>query len=115
VRVAVRRTAHQILLTHDWPGNVRELDHCLRQALVAAEGSVVEAADLPALSVTFTKPLPVSFSLTAESARLAAEYEGDQIRRALVTYGGNQSEAARALGIDRRTLYVKMRQLKNVG
>ena len=120
VSLSLSAATRRVLLSHGWPGNVRELDHCLRQAIVFAKGLAVEADDLPAVlgtgrDLSFSKPLPAGFNLTAASAQLAATYEGEEIRRALVDCGGNQSAAARALGIDRRTLYVKIRQLKIVG
>jgi DNA-binding NtrC family response regulator len=104
----------QIFRTHSWPGNVRELLNVIERALIVARGSVVLPEHLPSHlcspvaetampAVAVAEALPVcDFDLTIESA------ERDQIRKALGAAGGKRMEAARLLGLSRRTLYRKL-------
>jgi DNA-binding NtrC family response regulator len=102
------------LVSYDWPGNVRELEHRLREAVALKQGPEVEVTGRCRQPPAAGGPLPAgsaSISLVAESARVAAEFEDREIRRPLMEHGGNHSAAARALGIDPRTLYSKMIRL----
>jgi two-component system NtrC family response regulator len=86
-----------------WPGNVRELINRIRRAVVVADGPLVTVADLGFNSVPVEAPL-----LTLREAQIRAEI--DCIRRALDSSGGNRSQAARAVGISRSTLYELLRR-----
>lgn len=100
---ALCATAHAFLLNHDWPGNIRELRNlCIRWLLNC--GDVVTVADLPALAANVDSVEPV-----AGSGRLR-NLEDNLIRRALAETGGNVSAAARQLGIDRSTLYRRLKR-----
>jgi DNA-binding NtrC family response regulator len=108
---AVSTEAMSLLMAHDWPGNVRELRNVLERGMVVAAGSVIEAAEL---GLT-----PVSAKPAAEGETLVSldEIERRHIASVLQETGGNISHAARVLGIDRATLYNKMRkyQIKRDG
>jgi DNA-binding NtrC family response regulator len=89
--------AMQLLLAHSWPGNIRELDHAIERAVLLAQGDTVRAAD---------------FALRAGSGaahRLEdlplEDVERLLIQKALSRYGGNVSQAAKALGLSRSALY----------
>jgi Nif-specific regulatory protein len=93
--------ARRALTAHAWPGNVRELEHAIERAVVLARGAVIDAAALgldlgaaptPADGVVLPHDLP----LAAAERRYAAA--------AVDRAGGNQSAAARALGISRNKL-----------
>jgi sigma-54 dependent transcriptional regulator, acetoin dehydrogenase operon transcriptional activator AcoR len=87
------------LAAYDWPGNFRELAGTLRAIAALAEpGAPITLADLPAA----VAPVPVA--ATMHSADLESLTE-TAIRRAIDLHKGNLSAAARALGIDRSTLY----------
>jgi DNA-binding NtrC family response regulator len=92
---------------HRWPGNVRELKHVMEAALVLAAPGDIGVQHLPASfrsspPAQTAPPSPVVEPLTAaERAAIVA---------ALEACGGNQSRAARQLGISRRTLIYKMRK-----
>ena len=89
------------LAAHSWPGNVRELGNVLRR--IAVQGlEVVDARDLPAELRGSTPPTAAG---TLERA------EEQTIRRAMKETDGNKSRAAKLLGIDRKTLYLKLRRL----
>src|SRR5688500_7425294 len=91
------QSAMQHLLEHPWPGNIRELGHSVERAVLLAQGSTVRAADLalraPSTSSTRLEDLPLE------------DVERLLIRKALDRYGGNVSQAAKALGLSRSALY----------
>jgi transcriptional regulator with GAF, ATPase, and Fis domain len=90
------------LCAHAWPGNVRELGNVVRRIAVAGL-KVVDERDLPA-ELRGGRPHAVAVG-TLE------QVEEQAIRRALRATEGNKSRAARLLGIDRKTLYIKLRRL----
>jgi Nif-specific regulatory protein len=99
--------ALNMLMSYHWPGNVRELENVIERATILSEGGVIHGYDLPPSLQT-----PV-LSGTVEkgglSARLAAiEYE--MIVDALKMQDGNMTEAARALGLTRRILTLRMQK-----
>ncbi len=93
--------ALQALLDHPWPGNVRELDHAVERAALMAQSARVRPADL-ALRQAGEAAAPRLEEMSLE------EVEGALIRKALTRYGGNVSQAARALGLSRSALYRRM-------
>jgi len=99
----VSSEAMALLMSHTWPGNVRELRNVLERAVVVASGRVIEAADLG---------LRRSASDALDPGAMASldDVEKHHIARVLQDSGGNISLAARTLGIDRATLYNKMRK-----
>jgi DNA-binding NtrC family response regulator len=91
------------LLAHPWPGNVRELENVVERAVALAPGSTVEESDLPEKLIGHSRAAPAepqgaSRATLDEVARNYVLQVLDQVR-------GNKSEAARVLGIPRRTLY----------
>jgi len=99
--------ARAVLMRHAWPGNVRELRSCLERASALADGAVITAADLP----EHLRTSPADVPTTGPVALLPlAEVERSHIQRVLAHVGGNKKAAAEVLGIDRSTLYAKLRQ-----
>jgi two-component system response regulator AtoC len=96
------------LTAYDYPGNVRELENLLERAFAMGARDQISLADLPSLT---TRPT-VAPSLTAKSVPTLAEVEKELILRALAVYNNDKEEAAKALGISRRTIY---RRLKEYG
>jgi len=94
--------AIQRLLAHSWPGNVRELENVVERAVALAPGLIVEESDLPEKLAVMDR----QSSLASHADRQTLE---ETIRRHVVEVleqvHGNKSEAARVLGIPRRTLY----------
>jgi DNA-binding NtrC family response regulator len=92
------------LMAHAWPGNVRELRNVLERGAVVAKSSIVQLADLalPAPDAARADPQGEPLSLEALEKRHVAEV--------LAWTGGNVTHAARVLGIDRMTLYNKMKR-----
>jgi two-component system nitrogen regulation response regulator GlnG len=118
---------HEILRQYPWPGNVRELQSVLKQALLYATGPVLVPDFLP--PVVRSGPPPASADgtgqapwerfveerLRAGSENLYAEWlaltEQHLLSRVMEHTGGNLSRAARILGINRRTLRIKLHAL----
>jgi len=98
--------ASEALLKHAWPGNVRELRNAIEHAVVMAEDGTVRAEHLPESVLRPSEPMPI------ESARAMkeqfAEVERKNVEAALAAEGGNQTRAAKRLGITRRMLIYKM-------
>ncbi|HEY3139181.1 MAG TPA: sigma-54 dependent transcriptional regulator [Blastocatellia bacterium] len=99
--------AMRVLMTHTWPGNVRELENAVEHALTMGRGEILLPEDLP-VSVTAPERDIVS-EATLDDLTLA-ELERRYIIRVLEKMGGHQLKTARVLGIDRRTLYRRLRQ-----
>jgi len=123
--IAPEALAH--LAGYPWPGNVRELENVIERALILAQGTEVTTSDLdfgrrfssmpPASALpvaAFTAPVPTP-SLTPGSAsrslsKRLSEQERGEIVAAVENAQGNIAHAARALGINRSTLYYRMRK-----
>jgi len=91
--------ALKMLLDYDWPGNVRELENALERAIVTARTRVLAEEDFGFLP---RKMEPVNGTLQ--------ELEREAIAAAIQRTKGNIKQAASALGIDRSTLYEKIKK-----
>jgi two-component system response regulator HydG len=97
--------AQQVLQAYAWPGNVRELENALERALLLAQGAEIQPEDLD-LPGDRSKPSPAT---DCEDLRLET-LEALQIRKVMEIAGGRVGQAASLLGIDRKTLYRKLRE-----
>lgn len=116
--------ALSFLQGYHWPGNVRELEHLIERAVVLCQGSTITTDDLPQDLLHSESTADTSIIKT-----LDPEYEPGEIRRelhqgddnfigpegtrileTLAKCGGNKAKTARLLGIDRSTLYRKIRE-----
>jgi DNA-binding NtrC family response regulator len=88
---------------YPWPGNVRELRNVLERGAVVAAGDVVKLADLGL-------PAPAGKAPAAAGPATLEDVERRHIADVLGHASGNVSQAARLLGIDRVTLYNKIRK-----
>ncbi len=114
--------ARGLLLGHEWPGNVRELENVLAvgSALAAADGGVIRAQDLelPGASAEDGGEGEAGAAKTGMSADGATYHQQvEALRRRLVLEalrqaGGNQSAAARALGLSRQAMSYLVRTLQ---
>ena len=97
---------------HPWPGNVRELRNVLERALLSARGRRVDTGDLPPSVRAGT---PAAAAELAAGPLALADVERDHIAKVLSIFDWNRSAAAKALGIDRRTLFSKIQRYGLVG
>lgn len=105
----IRADAARRLLDYAWPGNVRELASAMERAVALAEYETITVADLPE-KIQKWKPSQL-FPETSDPADLIPldEIERRYILRVLEAAGGNRSRAAEILGVDRKTLYSKLK------
>ncbi len=109
--------AMDLLVRYDWPGNVRELENVMERAVILLRGEYLTEAELP----LHLQKAAASAPLTSQRERgledeepapsmTLAEMERRLIVQVLEETGGNKSEAARRLGITRRTLKLKLKK-----
>jgi len=100
--------AMQRLVEYDYPGNVRELSNFIERGVALAQGETLDLEHLPQhlgrLTVRVFTP-----AIAAAPATLEAQ-EKEHILNALAAAKGNRSEAARMLGIDRVSLWRKLKK-----
>jgi two-component system response regulator AtoC len=97
------------ILEYNWPGNVRELRAALEHAVVMCSAPRIGVRDLPA---SVRQPAYASDDQTLEPQGLNLhQSERNLIFRALEESGGNRTKAARILGISRRTLHRRLKEL----
>ena len=101
--------AAKTLLEYPWPGNVRELENLMRNLTLSVRGPVIGQDDLQSSQTsTFAESMEELLQLDYHSA--IARLEKKLIQRALQASGGNRTEAARRLGINRQLLYSKLEE-----
>ena len=102
--------AFQKLLDYSWPGNVRELQNAIEYAVVLARNDIIGIKELPAEiqlpPALQTSPAPVRRS----GVTSLDDMERETILQALTQTHGNKKKAAELLGIQRPTLYNKMKR-----
>lgn len=102
--------AMDLLIRHAWPGNVRELMNTVERAVVLARSACLDEADFGALAPDG----PPGDSVPADSVFPTdvplERIEREAIVNTLASAGGNKSEAARRLGITRKTLREKLKK-----
>jgi two-component system, NtrC family, response regulator HydG len=92
--------AMDLLMRHHWPGNVRELENAVERALVVGRGPELSPADFSFQLQTIAAP----------NGRTLDDVERAHIEHVWSESAGNHSLAARVLGIDRTTLYKKLKR-----
>jgi len=102
----------EILLNYHYPGNVRELENILEHALIICQEETIQPRHLPEYlqdrRTTRKSPARRNF----RRLPVSDDEERDKIISVLQQYGGHRAETARALGMDRTTLW---RKIKNYG
>jgi DNA-binding NtrC family response regulator len=106
-----------VLERHAWPGNIRELENAIGHASMMAEGDEIDVVDLPAAllgeptsSDSDGRSAPPTQPVEVQEDASLAEHERQLVVSALEKANGNQSHAARALGIGRDALRYKMKK-----
>ena len=98
--------ALQNLRNYEWPGNVRELENVIQRLVVMTDGDLIDVPDLPCL-MRFSALRKTGFT------RTLAEVEAEYISNVLESVDGNKTHAADILGIDRKTLRQKLKNMKD--
>ena len=93
--------AHEALAEAPWPGDLADLTSVVQEVVARVAGRPVEVADLPAR-------FRFNASVVEGDIPTLREMEIEHIRAVLLKVGGNKTEAARLLGIDRKTLRSKV-------
>ena len=100
----------EILLNYDYPGNVRELENVLEHALIICHDDVIQRTHLPDYIHT-RMASPRNRTAAPLPPKPAGGYdERQQILNFLEQNHGNRGKTAQALGIDRTTLWRKMKR-----
>ncbi len=107
----VDEMAIQAMQQYNWPGNVRELVNVIERAVVLCRENRITLADLPDKLLAHHEHRNVEASLSGASLKAAlTQPERQLIIQALESNGWNRQKTAKALGINRTTLYKKMRR-----
>ena len=108
-RKTVERAAMRRLASYDWPGNVRQLEHVLLNGWLMSEGSEIGSDDI---NLPAVPPEPRASTPRARTHGEFRDTEKERILEALARAGWNRVQAAKLVGIPRRTFY---RRLKEYG
>ena len=92
----------QLFQSYSWPGNLRQMKNVIKYATLLATGRYITRKELPE---ELTENLPSHTNIQLKHV----EHERDLIRKALQECGNNKTRAAQLLGIDRKTLYNKLK------
>ena len=99
--IAIDPAAMKHLETFEYPGNVRELENMIERAIVVGNGKVITLKDLP-----------MGREVISSSIESLDDLEKKHILKILEKYSWNISRAAKALSVDRATLYNKIKKYK---
>ena len=94
-----------LMLDNRWPGNSRELDHAVERAVLMSQGKKIRASDLGLRPPADDSGTPLEDMKLDEVERLL-------IQKALSSYNGNVSQAAKALGLSRSALYRRLERYR---
>ena len=92
----------QLFQSYSWPGNLRQMKNVIKYATLLATGQYITRKELP-------EELTENLSSHTNIQLKNVEHERDLIRKALQECGNNKTRAAQLLGIDRKTLYNKLK------
>ena len=100
--------AAERMLAYDWPGNVRELGNCLERAVALAHFEEIQVEDLPDKIRNSSAARPPMSGAELTELLTLEEVERRHVLRVLEACHGNRTDAAKILGLDRKTLYRKL-------
>jgi len=95
-----------LLAEQDWPGNVRELENAVERAVILAEDGRITKEDILHYAYAARRPE----EQPSGSVRTLRDVEIEHIQSVLAQTNGNRAQAAKQLGIDRKTLWRKLKQ-----
>lgn len=94
--------AMKALINYDWPGNVRELENAIERAVVLTDNEFVAPSDLHYYGL--------SIEVETFKEKTIVDIEKEHIEKTLKMFNGHKIKTAEALGIDRKTLRLKMKK-----
>ncbi|MBI1356915.1 MAG: response regulator [Acidobacteria bacterium] len=98
------------LLDYSWPGNVREVRNAIERAMVLADGEWLDAEDLHLVGDELGERVPIAAAAAAVGESSLEDVERAMLVEALERFHGNQTQAAKALGITRDTLRYRIKK-----
>ncbi len=98
--------AIELFMSHDWPGNIRELENVIEHAFILCSEGLILCEHLPGSLTRRLEPPAAAFV-----GMTLAQIEAAAILDALRRHGGNRSAAARELGVDKTTIWRKMKKI----
>lgn len=104
--ISISKEALEMLRAYSWPGNVRELEHAIERILILEDPDVIRPEHLP----TFISQRRGEFQVFSEESFSLEELEKRYIQFVLRRTQGRRQEAARILGINRKTLSSKIKR-----
>jgi len=110
VKIGFTEQALVCLERYDWPGNVRELENVMERTVLLSKNKLVDIDDLPDVIQNHQNQSEVSVFSGLSLKQALAEPEKRIIRQALEQNRWNRQQTASALGINRTTLFKKMKQ-----
>jgi len=104
---SISSPAIRALTAYGWPGNIRELENTIERAVVLSRGNGIDLEDLMYHGISSGSS---AFGAEGSRCRTLEEIEKDYIKSVLSDQFGNKGRAARLLGIDRKTLWAKLKK-----
>lgn len=105
--VGLSEKVKKIMLNYSWPGNVRELENIMERAIILCQNKIIHPEDLPPSMIQQTEENALERAL--RQGLSLDQLEKEYIKKVLLQVGGNKSRAAEILGLDRKTLYRKLK------
>ncbi len=102
----ISKETMKALTRYSWPGNVRELENTIERAVVLSENKFIQPTDL----LYYGLPITKDTSPAAKQPRTLDDLEKEHIQYTLDLHDGHRSKTAESLGIDRKTLWTKMKK-----
>ena len=112
--VGISRGAAEKLLAYAWPGNVRELANAIERAVALTQHEQILVEDLPERIRDYRQGHLLVASEDPQELVPLETVEQRYIARVMEAVGGNKTLAARALGLDRKTLYRKLERIEKL-
>lgn len=107
-------TATKLLMDYDWPGNVRELENIVERAVIMSRGSIILPDDIELNSIDQKQSIDLKeiSEKNLPLKQIVADVERQVILKALQENNWCRTTAAKSLGINRRSLYAKIKELE---
>lgn len=110
----IAEEVRKLFVEYNWPGNIRELENAIEGAVIMAKTEIIQKGDIPSSAKfsVYTPPAPLGGGFTEGRPlrKVLEQPEKDLILSVLNDCNWNRNKAAQALGINRTTLYNKMKK-----